>query len=108
MAIADGNSKRAIFVGCQGSRHPATITLMTTVEVKLDLPDRLAKAAKDAGLLAPEALEKIIAEALRRQNFDELLSVADRVEAAGIPPMSAEELNAEIQAYRMERRRAGG
>jgi hypothetical protein len=32
--------------------------------------------------------------------------VADRVEAAGIPPMSAEELNAEIQAYRVERRRA--
>jgi len=81
---------------------------MTTVEVKLDLPDTLAKAAKDAGLLAPEALEKIIAEALRRQNFDELLSVADRVEAAGIPLMSAEELNAEIQAYRVERRRSGG
>ena len=80
---------------------------MTTLEVKLDLPDSLAKAAKDAGLLAPEALEKIIAEALRRQNFDELLSMADRVKAAGIPPMSAEELNAEIQAYRMERRRAG-
>ena len=51
--------------------------------------------------------EKIIAEALRRQNFDELLSVADRVEGVGIPPMSAEELNAEIQAYRMERRPAG-
>ena len=80
---------------------------MTTVEVKLDLPDRLDKAARDAGLLAPEALERIIAEALRRQNFDELLSAADRVEATGIPPMSAEELNAEIRACRMERRRAG-
>jgi ribosomal protein L12E/L44/L45/RPP1/RPP2 len=73
----------------------------------LDLSDSLAKAAKDAGLLAPEAREKIIAEALRRQNFDGLLSVADRVEAAGIPPMSADELNAEIQSCRMERRRAG-
>jgi hypothetical protein len=80
---------------------------MTTVEVKMDLPDTLAKAAKEAGLLAPEVLERIIAEALRRQNFDELLSVADRVEEAGVPPMSPEELNAEIQAYRMERRRAG-
>ena len=77
------------------------------MKVKLDLPDSLAKAAKDAGLLAPEALESIIAEALRRLKFDELLSVADRVEAAGIPPMSAEDLNAEIQAYRMERLRAG-
>jgi len=60
------------------------------------LSHSLAKAAKDAGLLAPEALERIIAEALRRQNCDELLSVADRVEAVGIPPMSAEELNTEI------------
>jgi len=81
---------------------------MTTLEVKLDLPETLAKAAQDAGLLAPEALEKIIAEAVRRQTFDQLLSVADRVETAGIPPMSVEELNAEIQAYRLERRRAGG
>lgn len=80
---------------------------MTTVEVKLNLPDTLAKAARDAGLLAPEALQKIIAEALRRQNLDELLAVADRVEAAGVPPLSAEELNAEIRAYRTERRRAG-
>lgn len=80
---------------------------MTTLEVRLELPDNLAKAAEDAGLLAPEALEKIIAEALRRQNFDKLLSVTDRVEAAGLPPMSAEELNAEIQACRMERCRAG-
>lgn len=109
-AFADENVVvcASIFVGCQGSRHPATITLMTALEVRLDLPDGLAKAAKDADLLALEALERIIAEALRRQNFDELLSVADRVEGAGIPPMSAEELNAEIQAYRMERRRTGG
>jgi hypothetical protein len=89
MANAEGNSNRAIFVGWQGSKQSATIALMTTVEVRLDLPDRLAK------------------EALRRQNFNGLLSAADRVDAAGIPPMSAEELNAEIQAYRMERRRAG-
>ena len=81
---------------------------MTRREVRLELPDTLAKAAKDAGLLAPETLERIIAEALRRQNFNGLLSAADSVEAAGIPPISAEELNAEIQAYRMERRRAGG
>jgi len=107
MAIADDSSKPANFAGWQGSRHPATITLMTTVEVKLDLPDRLAKAAKDAGLLAPEALERIITEALRRQNFDEVLSVADRVEAAGVPPMSSEELNAEIRAFRTERRCTG-
>ena len=75
---------------------------MTTVEIKL--PDRLAKQAQDAGLLAPEAIEKLIAEALRRSAFEELLSVADRV---GVPPMTMEEIEAEIQAYRQEQRRTG-
>jgi len=78
---------------------------MTTLEI--NLPDSLAKEAKAAGLLAPEAIEKLIAEALRRRAFDELLSVADRIEAEGVPPMSMEEINAEIEAYRAERRRAG-
>ncbi len=78
---------------------------MTTLEIKLSLPDGLANEARAAGLLTPEALEKLIAEALRRRAFDELLSVADRVEAAGVPPMSMEEINAEVKAYRAERRR---
>ncbi len=78
---------------------------MTKLEI--NLPDRLAKEAREAGLLAPEAIEKLIAEALRRRAFDELLSVADRVEAEGVPPMSMDEINAEIKAYRAERRRAG-
>jgi hypothetical protein len=78
---------------------------MTTLEI--NLPESLAKEAKEAGLLTAEAIEKLIAEALRRRDFDELLSVADRVEAAGVPPMSMEEINAEIEAYRAERRGAG-
>jgi hypothetical protein len=82
-------------------------TVMTTLEIKLSLPDSLAKEAQRAGLLSPEALEKLIAEALRRKAFDELLTVADRIEVAGIPPMSMEEINAEIEAYRAERRGAG-
>ena len=71
------------------------------------LPDKVANDAKAAGLLTPEAIEMFIAEARRRKAFDEVLSNADRVEAAGIPPMSMEEINADIEAYRAERRRAG-
>jgi hypothetical protein len=37
-----------------------------------------------------------------------LLSIAARVEAAGIPPMSMEEINAEVKAARAERRRRAG
>ena len=80
---------------------------MTTLEIKFSLPDNVANDAKAAGLLSPAAIETLIAEALRRKAFDEVLSNADRVEAAGIPPMSMEEINAEMEAYRAERRRAG-
>jgi hypothetical protein len=75
---------------------------MTTLEIRLS--DALAKRAQAAGLLSSEAIEKLLADALRTNAFDEFLSVAERVEAAGIAPMSEEEIEAEIQAYRIERR----
>ena len=80
---------------------------MITLEIKFSLPDKVANDAKAAGLLTPKAIETLIAEALSQKAFDALLSNADRVEAAGIPTMSMEEINAEIEAYRAERRRAG-
>lgn len=78
--------------------------------IQIDLPDATAQAARDAGLLTPEAILKLLSDALRRrQAADALLSVADRVDAAGIPPMTMEEINAEVKAARAERRnRAGG
>ncbi len=43
------------------------------------------------------------------QRFGEALCIADRVAAAGIEPMSMEEINAKVKAARVERRqRAGG
>ena len=41
----------------------------------------------------------------RRKAVDRLLSIADRVAAAGIEPMSMEEIDAEVKAVRRERRR---
>ena len=81
---------------------------MTTIQI--ELPDATANAARDAGLLTPQALERLINDALRRkQAADSLLSIADCVAAAGIPPMSMEEINAEVKAARAERKqRAGG
>ena len=73
-------------------------------ELSVTLPDELARKAEEAGLLTQQGIEKLIAEALRRRAFDEFLSVADRIEAAGVPMMSLEEINAEIKAYRAERR----
>ncbi len=81
---------------------------MTTIQI--ELPDATAKAAREAGLLTPQALERLLNDALKRkQAADSLLSIADRVAAAGIAPMSADEVNAEVKAARAERRqRAGG
>ena len=79
-------------------------------KIRIELPDATAQAARDAELLTSEALERMLKDALRRkQAADSLLSIADRVAAAGIPPMSMEEINAEVKAARAERRqRAGG
>jgi hypothetical protein len=74
------------------------------------LNDAAAQAARDAGLLTPQAIERLLTDALKRkQSAQALLSIADRVAVAGIPPMSMEEINAEVKAARVERRqRAGG
>ena len=76
---------------------------MTTIQN--ELPDATAQAARAAGLLTPQALERLLTEALkRREATDRLLSIADRIAAAGIPPMTEEEIDAEVKAARAERR----
>ena len=66
-------------------------------------PRAAAGLANAAGLLPSEAIEQLIDQELRGKTFERLLSVADRVEAAGIQPMTPEEINAEMKAYRTER-----
>lgn len=76
---------------------------MTTIQI--ELPEATAQAARDAGLLTPRALERLLTDALKRQQAaHSLLSIADRVAAAGIEPMSMQEINAEVKAARVERR----
>ena len=76
---------------------------MTTLQI--ELPDTTAQAARAAGLLTPQALDRLLTQALRwREAANSLLSIADRVAAAGILPMSMQEINAEVKAARSERR----
>ncbi len=75
--------------------------------IQIVLPDATAQAARDAGLLTPEALSRLFNEALRRkQAADTLLSIADRVATADIPPMTMAEINDEVKAARAECKRA--
>lgn len=76
---------------------------MTTVQITL--PDQLARDAQAAGLLAPDALEKLLREAMeRRAAVDQLFEAMDRSVALNLPEMSMEEIQAEVDAVRAERR----
>ena len=79
-------------------------------KVQIELPDATAEAAQAAGLLTSEALDRLLSSALRRLRAgDMLLSTADEVAAAGVPPMSEVEIRAEVKAAREARRhRAAG
>jgi hypothetical protein len=78
---------------------------MTTLEIKLLLPEPLAREAKKAGLLNAPAIESLLREAMRKRALDRFLQTAERVAAAGVPPMNEEEIQAEVNAVRKGRRK---
>ncbi len=77
---------------------------MTTLEVKLNLPDSLAKEAQQAGLLTSEAIERMLREAVRSRRIARLAEARRNIAAAGVAPLTMEEIQAEIEADRAERR----
>lgn len=74
------------------------------MQVTLNLPDELVLRAQNAGLLTVEAMQKLLEEAVRRQAGRKLLSMAERLHAAGIPPMNEDELSDLVHEARAERR----
>jgi hypothetical protein len=81
----------------------------TMTKIEIELPEATAKAARDAGLLTSQALDRLLTDAIRRQQAaDSLLAIADRVAGADIEPMSMEDIDAEVKAARAERRRRAG
>ena len=77
---------------------------MTSLELKLNLPDRLAREAKAAGLLAPDALAQLLKDAMRRRAGQTLPAGAARATAAGSKVMSMKEIQAEVKAVRHARK----
>lgn len=80
--------------------------MSTVVEVKLNLPDGLAKEAARMGLLEPETLQDVLREAVRTRLVQRMLESRKRISASGLSPLSMEEIQAEIEADRAERRNA--
>ena len=75
---------------------------MTELVVKL--PDELAQRARSAGLLTDMAIQRLLEEAMRHDAGRRLLQVAERLHAAGLEPMSEEDIVAEVRAARAGRR----
>jgi hypothetical protein len=72
--------------------------------ITVSLPDDVAERARNAGLLSDRAIRQLLEDAMRREAGRKLLAVADQLRAADIPPMSDEEIVAEVKAVRAERR----
>jgi hypothetical protein len=81
---------------------------MTRVNLELELPEAIAKEAQAAGLLTPKELERLVREALRAKRAERLAAVREDLKVNPLPPMTPEEIQAEIEAYRAEARRASG
>ena len=79
---------------------------MTTVQITL--PDALAKEAANAGLLAPDRIAGILREQLRAERVERLNLAREKLASNPVPAMTREEIQAEIDAYRVEQRRAAG
>ena len=78
---------------------------MTKIDLSLDLPDRVAREARESGLLSPAAVARMLREEIRRQAAARL--VAGAKAAGGTPPAMAE-LQHEIAAVRKDRRPIAG
>jgi uncharacterized membrane protein YheB (UPF0754 family) len=79
---------------------------MAARDIKLTLPDGLAREAEANGLLTPDGLERLLREELRRRRVNQLFEAADRLAEISGPPLTEEEVEAEIQAARRARRAA--
>ena len=75
---------------------------MTTIQI--EMPEATAEAARDAGLLTPQALERLLNDALRRNAVGELFQKMDELADANFPPMTMDEIQAEVDAVRAQRR----
>jgi hypothetical protein len=75
---------------------------MTNITVSL--PDELAQQAQSAGLLRPDAIERLLREAMKKRQVEQLFTTMDKL-AALQPALTEAEIDAEIAAARADRAR---
>lgn len=77
-------------------------------QITFSLSDAVLAQAQEAGLLAPESLEQLLKDELRRRAFDRFFETSRRLQEAaaaeGLEPMTMDEIQEEVNAVRAERR----
>lgn len=74
--------------------------------VTIQLTEPLATEAERGGLLCSEVLERLLRAEVRRQRAAQLMEAADRLAEVSEPLLTPGEIDAEIQAVRVEKRGA--
>ncbi len=93
-------------IGVLSCKSQARKFTMTRLNLEIVLPDALARQARDAGLLEPAAVEAMVRQALLAKRVEKLADARKALAGRPLPPMTSEEIQAEIDAYRSEVRRA--
>lgn len=75
---------------------------MTTVEISL--PDDLAKTARDAGLLAPDAIQGMLRQQLRTRSLEDLRRVWAAMPADELTPAVEQDILDVVRQCRLEAR----
>jgi hypothetical protein len=78
------------------------------IRLQINLPDDLAQDLAESGLLEPDVIENILRDRLQAARIANLAGLRAAVSAHPSKPMTNNEINAEIAAYRAEQRRATG
>jgi hypothetical protein len=79
---------------------------MTVVHITIS--DALAKEAAAEGLLETGSVEALLRERLAAARVAKMQKTRQRLSETEMPPMTAAEIEAEIEAHRAERHRAAG
>ncbi len=75
-----------------------------SITIKLDLPESVAAQAKTKGLLDPKRVASLIARELSAEDRRSFFEMVREIRAQPGEPMTMEEIQAEVDAVRAERR----
>lgn len=87
---------------CPAGFHYRTRVAMTTVQI--DLPDQLAQQARNAGLLSPQKMEAMLRAQLRREAFEGLRALHERLSPEELTPETEQEIDQVVRQVRAEQR----